>query len=95
MSIFVERINSAPLEDTDFPMDFEQWIANLIDSLNEAINVLEDSINFFTAQSFTTAEITAIGANLSDGIIIYNSDTDEYVGKAAGSLVKFTVTPYP
>lgn len=95
MSIFVERINSAPLEDTDFPMDFEQWIANLIDSLNEAINVLEDSINFFTAQSFTTAEITAIGANLSDGIIIYNSDTDEYVGKSAGSLVKFTVTPYP
>ncbi len=97
MPIFLDRIDSAPIANTDFDMEFRQWIWVLVDSLNQDISDIQDSFNLLTAQSYTSAEIaTMFGAgDLTNGMILYDSTLNEYVGMQSGALVKFTTTPYP
>lgn len=94
MTVFLERVDSVPVVNVDLPMPLLQWMAVLVDSLNEALAEIQDNINLNTAQSYTAAEIAAL-TNLPDGVILYDTTNNEYVGKVSGSLVKFTVTPYP
>ncbi len=95
MSIFLNDIDACPIANSDFDFDFNQWLAVLVDTLNEVIQRIEDALNIFYAPSYTSAEIAAFAADLEDGILLYDSTLNVYVGRAAGSLVKFTVTPYP
>lgn len=95
MPLFLDKVDAAPLSNSNFPFDFNQWVAVLVDTLNEVIQDVQDSLNILNAPSYTSAQITTLNPTLLDGVILYDTDLDVYVGKANGALVKFTVTPYP
>lgn len=95
MTIFLDSFDVAPVRSDFFPFEFNQWLAVLVDTLNELSNTLQDSLNLLTAQSYTASEITALTPQLSNGIILYDSTNNVYVGMQSGSLVKFTTAAYP
>lgn len=95
MTLFLERVDAAPLSNSDFSFEFMQWLSVLVDQMNEVLATVQDNLNFNTAQSYTTAEITALAADLPDGSILYNSTTNVYVGKENGTLRTFTTAAYP
>lgn len=97
MTIFFERIDSAPIINLDFDAQFLQWIAVLVDSLNETIGGVQDAFNLLTAMSYTAAEITTLetDGDLSDGVLLYDTTNNVYVGRQSGGLVQFTTAAYP
>ncbi len=74
---------------------FIDWV--LVDSLNESLGDIQDAFNFLAAPSYTAAEIASMftAGDLANGNVLYDTTNDVYVGMQAGSLVKFTTTPYP
>jgi hypothetical protein len=97
MVLALDRIDPAPLGGSEFDYQFLQWLWVLIDSLNESLITIEDSINFLTAPNYTAAQIATLFASgdIGNGIIMYDTTNNEYVGMQSGSLVKFTTTAYP
>jgi hypothetical protein len=97
MALFLDRIDSAPIVSQDFDPQFLQWLWVLIDTLNEIINDVQNALNFLTAQNLTATQITTMFAagSFSNGILLYDTTNNEYVGMQSGSLVKFTTTAYP
>jgi altronate dehydratase len=95
--IFLDRIDAAPLSDSNFPFQFNQWIANVVDVLNEVITDTQNGFNFLSAPYYTAAEITAMftAGTIGNGVILYDTTNNEYVGMQSGALVKFTTTAYP
>jgi len=96
--IFLERIDSAPISNSSFPFDFNQWLAVLVDTLNEDIEDIQNALRIIAVGQYTSAEITALNAltpSLPNGVLLYDTTLDVYVGKEGGSLVKFTTTAYP
>jgi flagellar basal body P-ring protein FlgI len=97
MSIFIQRVDSVPLQNTNFPFELDQWLANLADSLNTSFEQIQNAFNLLTAQSYTAAQLadTDFTATLSNGIILYDSTNHVYVGKQNGAMVQFDTSPYP
>jgi hypothetical protein len=97
MSIFLDRIDSAPLEADDFSFEMNSWISNLVDSQNENLVDIENAFNFFVVQSLTQAEIITDSATAPDGSIWYCTDHVPpcFVGKADGVLVQFLTAAFP
>ena len=97
MTLFLDRIDSAPVSDSDFSNLFVQWISVLIDTLNETLQTLQDSINFLEAPNYTATQITTLfgQGDIGNGILLYDTTNNVYVGIQNGALVKFTTTPYP
>jgi len=98
MALFLERIDSAPIADNDtFDYQFLQWLWVLVDTLNEDILNIQQSFNFLTAPNLTAAEITAMNTagDFGNGILLYDTTNNVYVGKQSGALVKFTTAAYP
>jgi len=93
----LDRVDSAPISNRDFDPQFLQWIWVLVDSLNENLGDLEGALNLLTAMNYTAVEITDMmtAGKLINGVLLYDSTNDEYVGMQAGALVKFTTTAYP
>ena|SRR5579872_4967147 len=97
-SIFLDRIDSVPIaSNTEFEPQFLQWLWVLVDSLNENISDIQDAFNLLSAVSYTQTQIIDMNTagTLTDGVILYDTTNNEYVGRQAGSLVKFTTTAYP
>jgi len=97
MTIFLDRIDSVPIINGDFDPQFFQWLWVLVDSLNENINDIQNALNLLTAMSYTAVEIAAmnVAGQLGNGILLYDTTNNVYVGKQSGALVKFTTTAYP
>lgn len=97
MSIFLDRIDSAPIVNSNFDAQFLQWLWVLVDSLNENIRDIEDALNLLTAMSYTATEIATLemAGSLGNGILLYDTTNNVYVGKQSGALVKFTTAAYP
>ena len=97
MSIFLARIDSVPIIASDFDNQLLQWFWVLVDSLNENIADIQNLFNLLQAQSYTAVQIASMqsAGQLVDGILLYDTTNNEYVGRIAGSLVKFTTTAYP
>ena len=98
MAIFLDRIDAVPIaSNTQFDPQFLQWLWVLVDTLNEDINDIQALFNLFTTNSYTQTEITDMNTagQLSDGVFLYDSTNNVYVGRQGGSLVKFTTTAYP
>lgn len=98
MTIFLDRIDSAPIaSNTEFDPQFLQWLWVLVDALNENMSDIQNAFNLLTAISYTQTQITDMNTagQLSNGVLLYDTTNDVYVGREAGSLVKFTTTPYP
>jgi len=98
-TVFLDRIDAAPILSDSFQPPFATWLAVLVNVLNEDIQDIQGFFNLLTAQSYTAAQIVAMQmaspAILSDGVLLYDSTNNEYVGRISGSLVKFTTTSYP
>jgi hypothetical protein len=97
MTLFLDRIDAAPIANSHFDTQFLQWLWVLVDSLNENINDIQNAFNFLTATNYTASEImTMQGAGqLGNGILVYDTTNNVYVGMQNGALVQFTTTPYP
>jgi hypothetical protein len=97
MGFFLERIDSAPIVSKEFDPQFLQWLWVLIDTINEDLDDIQTAINFLTANNFTAAQISTMftAGAFTNGILLYDTTNDEYVGMQAGALVKFTTTAYP
>lgn len=98
MTLFLDRIDAVPIAgSTEFDPQVTQWLWVLVDALNENWLDIQNALNLLTAMSYTQAEIVAMdgAGQLNNGVLLYDTTNDEYVGRQAGSLVKFTTTPYP
>ncbi len=97
MTIFLDRIDSAPILNSDFDAQFLQWLWVLVDSLNENLNDIQNAFNLLTAMGYTAVEIAQMESDgvLSNGILMYDTTNNVYVGRQSGALVKFTTTAYP
>lgn len=97
MALFLDRIDAAPIVNSDFDAQFLQWLWVLVDTLNENINDIQNSFNLLTGPSYTATEIAALNTagQLSNGVLLYDTTNNVYVGKQNGALVKFTTTAYP
>lgn len=97
MTIFLDRIDSAPLNSEQFSFEFNSWVSILIDSLNENIADIQDAFNLLQAQSYTAAEIVAMNAaqELVNGVILYDTTNNVYVGMQNNSLVQFSTVAWP
>ena len=96
MSLILPRVDAAALSNTDFTPDFNQWLSVLIDTLNELITQVERSLNFPNA-SYTAIEIAAFetAGTLADGVVLYDTTNNKYVGRQSGVLVSFSMGTYP
>ncbi len=97
MTLFFDRIDTVPVINTGMDTQLMQWLGVLVDTLNSDIDRLQNSFNLLTAQSYTSTQITDMQAagTLSDGILLYDSVLNLYVGRISGALVKFTTAAYP
>ena len=94
MTFSLDRIDAAPINNSDFEFPFQQWLGVLVDTLNEIGSNVEQGFNFLAAPKYKAEEIAAL-TGLPDGSILYDTDNNEYVGKISGTLVKFTTAAYP
>ncbi len=98
MAIFLDRIDSVPIaNNTEFDPQFLQWLWVLVDSLNENMSDIQSAFRLLTATGYTQTEISDMetAGQLGDGVILYDTTNDVYVGRENGSLVKFTTASYP
>lgn len=98
MAIFLDRIDAVPIaSNKEFDPQFLQWLWVLVDTLNETLGDIQNAFNLLTAMGYTQTQITNmnIAGQLENGIILYDTTNNVYVGRQSGSLVKFTTTAYP
>lgn len=97
MALFLDRIDSAPIMNGDFDPQFLQWLWVMVDTLNEDINDIQNAFNFLTATNYTAAQIATMNGagQLGNGVLMYDTTNNVYVGKQNGALVKFTTAAYP
>lgn len=98
MAIFLDRIDAVPESNTEqLDPQFMQWLWVLVDTLNENLTDIQSSFNLITLSGYTQTEITDmnIAGELSNGVILYDTTNNIYVGRQGGVLVKFTVLAYP
>ena len=96
-TVFLDRIDASPILSDTFEPAFATWLAVLVNVLNEDIQDIQGYFNLLQAQGYTAAEIASMfsDGDLENGMILYDTDNDVYVGVQAGALVKFTTTSYP
>jgi hypothetical protein len=97
MTLFLDRVDAAPVANSNFDPQFLQWIWVLVDSLNENINDIQDAFNLLNAMSYTAVQIAQMESDgdLGNGILLYDTTNNVYVGKQGGALVQFTTAAYP
>jgi hypothetical protein len=68
--IFIEKIDSAPLDDDDFSFSYNSWLSNTVDTLNEVLARIESQLNGSGLATYTTSMTTAqITANISQNAL--------------------------
>lgn len=97
MTLFLDRIDSAPIINSTIDTQLLQWIWVLVDALNENINDIQNAFNLLTAMSYTAVEIGVMegDGDLVDGVLLYDTTNNVYVGRQSGALVQFTTAAYP
>ncbi len=97
MTVFLDRVDSAPIVNSDFDAQFLQWLWVLVDTLNENINDIQGAFNLPVAMGYTAVEIASMqsAGDLVNGVLLYDTTNNVYVGKQSGALVKFTTAAYP
>jgi hypothetical protein len=97
MTVFLDRIDSAPLFTEEFSFEYNSWVSVLIDTLNETLSQIQDRLNKPQLEPTTQAQIIAEAVNAPDGSIWYCDDhiPPVYVGKISGALVQFVTAAFP
>ena len=92
MKIFLDRIDSVPLQNDNFSPDFDSWLSILVDTMNETLKEIQDQLNgegnatFITRK--TSAEIDAL-INMNATPVLENGI---WIDTTLGKL-RFLVTP--
>ncbi len=96
-TIFLDRIDAAPILGNLFEYPFATWLAVLVNVLNENIQDIQNAFNLLEARGYTTIEIAAMmtAGDLDNGVLLYDTDLNVYVGMQSGALVQFTTSAYP
>lgn len=96
-NIFLDRVDASPISNSEFPFEFNQWLANTVDTLNEVIIDIQNALTIFVAPNYTASQIASMfsAGQLSNGIILYDTTNNEYVGMRSGVLVQIQTTTYP
>lgn len=65
--------------------------------LNQTLTELQSNVgeDGFAISQSDVGDVTTKLANMPLGTILFDVDSDEWVGKNGSGLVKFTTTPYP
>lgn len=91
MAIFLERVNAAPISNSNFTFEFNSWVSVLVDTLNETIATIQDEINRYDnglyAPQYTTAQITALALTAPNGTMWYDTTTNQLKAKVNGVVV--------
>ena len=97
MSLMLLRIDGCPLQEDELSFALKSWLSILADTINSSYDLLEGVLSPLLATSMTAAEIVAAftAGELVNGVLLYDTTNDEYVGMQAGVLKKFTTTNYP
>jgi hypothetical protein len=98
MPISLGRIDTSPIASNTFDAHFFlQWLWVLVDTLNENFNNIQNAFDLLTVVGYTQTQITDMNTagQLGDGVVLYDTTNNVYVGRQNGSLVKFTTTSYP
>ena len=69
MTAFLDRVSSVPTQDDDFSYAFESWLTILVDTINEA---LQDIENVLYVQQELVAPLVALTAEGNNTYIIGN-----------------------
>jgi hypothetical protein len=59
MAVTLNRVNSAPIMNNDFPYEFNQWVFNTIDTLNDDFDAID---NVLVSQTLVPSSTTSIDA---------------------------------
>lgn len=96
-TIFLDRIDASPILSDVFEPPFASWLAVLVNVLNENIQDIQNAFNLLQARGYTTVEIAAMmtAGTILNGMLLYDTDLNVYVGMQSGALVKFTTSAYP
>lgn len=95
-AISLERIDSVPLQGTEFTFEMQRWLATLVDNLNTTIGLLESTLNQFVLVNglvmpqYTAAQISALAVDAVNGTLWYNTTTNQ-VDAFSNSTVKIVV----
>lgn len=91
------RIDGCPLQEDKLTFELKSWLSVTGDTINSAFDAIDAGFKLLTAQPLTQTQITDANTNgqLVNGVLIYDSTNNVYVGRQNGLLVKFTTTTYP
>lgn len=99
MSIFLDRIDSVPLEDDNFSQDYTSWVSVFVDTYNETIEDVQELFNNLQAQPLTQAELTDPDfiTSAENGMMWYCTDSSppNIVLKINNALVQLVTAPFP
>lgn len=100
MTIFLNKLDPAPLQSEQFSFYFEIWLSNTVSQLNEALEQIQVDLNAasgFELPVLTEAEIVALSPGAEDGTMWYcsNSSPPNVVVKINGALRQMTNTAFP
>lgn len=86
--IFLEFIDTVPLQGNEqLTFELQRWLTTLADTINSSFQQLQDAINNLSVPQFTTAQITALTVDASNGALFYDTDTNELKAKVNGTIV--------
>ncbi len=91
------RIDACPLQEDKLSFPLISWLSIIGDTINSAYDAIEFALYYLVLTGLTQTEITTAFSNgeLFNGILLYDTTNNVYVGMQAGALVKFTTTAYP
>lgn len=100
MAIFLDRIDAVPIaSNKQLDQQLTQWLWVLVDTLNENMGDIQNALNTFNVLTIGYTQTQIIDMNtageLANGVILYDTTNDVYVGRQGGSLVQFTTAAYP
>lgn len=89
------RTDGCPLQEDKLTFELKSWLSVTGETINSSFSDIEQAFNVLTAQSYTAEEITDLLPNITNGVLLYDTTNNVYVGMQSGSLVKFTTSAYP
>lgn len=97
MPLMLSRIDGCPLQEDELSFPLKSWLSVLADTINSSYDALELLLNPIKATPMTALQIASAftAGTLINGVFLYDTDNNEYVGMQSGALVKFTTAAYP
>lgn len=89
MSVLLDRVNASPIANSDFPWEFNQWIANLVDTLNEVIDAIQNNIvtTSLIANTVSSVDVTTNTTYIPTNTLLTSFQLPDVTSDDIGSVV--------